>query len=111
MQRGTYMNEVLFFKQKTSYELRLSLVVSEMCIRDRHRAGRPTTSAARPARTGRPAARCPRRGSWRTGRVLGRGLRFRGRLLYNSDAAGEKKGGGGGGFGGAFKSLIFMLPI
>jgi len=28
---------LLFFKQKTAYEIRLSLVGSEMCIRDRSR--------------------------------------------------------------------------
>ena len=30
-----------FFKQKTAYEIRLSLVGSEMCIRDREGTGRP----------------------------------------------------------------------
>ena len=30
---------VFFFKQKTAYEIRLSLVGSEMCIRDRKKSG------------------------------------------------------------------------
>ena len=30
---------VFFFKQKTAYEIGVRLVGSEMCIRDRHRAG------------------------------------------------------------------------
>ena len=34
-----YFCPLFFFKQKTAYEIRLSLVGSEMCIRDRCRAG------------------------------------------------------------------------
>ena len=34
-----------FFKQKTAYEIRLSLVGSEMCIRDRYSANEPVTVA------------------------------------------------------------------
>ncbi len=32
---GKELCEVLFFKQKTAYEMSASLVGSEMCIRDR----------------------------------------------------------------------------
>src|SRR5665809_71447 len=32
---------VFFFKQKTAYEIRLSLVGSEMCIRDRYKKTHP----------------------------------------------------------------------
>ena len=36
--RADALHVVFFFKQKTAYEVRLSLVGSEMCIRDRSNA-------------------------------------------------------------------------
>ena len=35
----------IFFKQKTAYEIRLSLVGSEMCIRDRYQDGKISVAA------------------------------------------------------------------
>src|SRR5665809_56638 len=41
-----------FFKQKTAYEIRLSLVGSEMCIRDRWGSGAENHLPAAPPRPG-----------------------------------------------------------
>ena len=41
---ATHMSRIFFFKQKTAYEIRLSLVGSEMCIRDS--LGRDSPKAA-----------------------------------------------------------------
>jgi len=41
-----------FFKQKTAYEIRLSLVGSEMCIRDRRNSGRLAVLDGRMRRRG-----------------------------------------------------------
>src|SRR5665809_170284 len=64
-----------FFKQKTAYEIRLSLVGSEMCIRDRRASPRRPRTPRWWARSAESAP--PRPCSRRLGSCL----------LYTSDAA------------------------
>src|SRR5660397_252585 len=73
-----------FFKQKTAYEIRLSLVGSEMCIRDRSWAGtneRPSGSPSGPTWAGHRAPSTPMREGWRST------CWSVSCLLYTSDAA------------------------
>ena len=68
---------LFFFKQKTAYELLMSLVGSEMCIRDSRIADHAACRCAGKLAAGRQRSR----------RLLVSGGRSCGCLLYTSDAA------------------------
>ena len=58
---GRRIIKKIFFKQKTAYEIRLSLVGSEMCIRDSHtkRAGFATLVGTRMTQANLPILTMP----------------------------------------------------